>query len=756
MKKLLIVLLAFTLFFGSSCKQTVISKNEKLPVDYVNPYMGNISHLLVPTYPTIHLPNSMLRVYPERADYTANQLHGLPLVVTSHRGSSAFNLSIAKLNDKETALSPVISYSYDNEVITPYFYSVFLDQIGADVRFAPSHQSAIYDITMSEKDHFALLFNSKYGELKFDGNAVTGYQQIENTSTNIYIYIETNLTPIRKRILDGSGLNNSIALGKNACVVLEFEKETPQVKVRYGISYISTDQAKKNLSREILDFNLEKVAQQGREIWNKKLGKIKVSSDDENYKTIFYTSLYRTYERMICISEEGKYYSAFDGKIHDDNGSPFYTDDWIWDTYRAAHPLRVIIEPKKEVDMINSFIRMAEQMPNFWMPTFPEVTGDSRRMNSNHGVATVIDSYNKGLRGFDLGKAYLACKAAITEKTLAPWSGSKADNLSVFFKVNGYIPALREGEIETVPEVNHFERRQPVAVTLGTVYDEWCLAQIAKQLNLKEDYEYFLKRSLNYRTIFNPETHFFHPRDKNGNFIMPFSYEYSGGLGARNTYGENNAWIYRWDVPHNIADLVDLMGGSELFVKELERMYNTPLGKSKFEFYSQLPDQTGNVGQFSMANEPSLHIPYLYNYAGQPWLTQKRIHTLVNQWFRNDLMGLPGDEDGGGMSAFVVFSLIGFYPVTPGLPVYVIGSPFFEDVKIDLGNNKSFTVHCSNYGKDNKYIQSARLNGKDWNKSWFTHQEMMQGGSLELVMGNKANRQWASLPSSIPPSYNLE
>ncbi len=751
-KNLVFLLFTFTLTI-SSCQQPSTPINEKEPVDYVNPFIGNISHLLVPTYPTIHLPNSMLRAYPERGDYTGNQLYGLPIAVTSHRGCSAFNLSIARLSDTNPIATPVISYSYDNEIIKPYYYSVFLDEMGADVKFAPSHQSAIYDITLSKKDGFVLLLNSKNGELKFDGNAVTGYQQIDNFATNIYIYLETNLTPIKKSVLGGSGLNSTVASGKNACVKLEFEENTSQIKVRYGISFISTDQAKKNLYREIFDYNLEKVAEEGRAIWNEKLGKIKVSGDDENYKTIFYTALYRTYERMISISEDGKYYSASDNKVHNDNGSPFFTDDWIWDTYRAVHPLRVLIEPKMEVNIINSFIRMAEQTPDFWMPTFPEITGDSRRMNSNHGVATVIDAYNKGLRGFDLSKAYLACKGAITEKTLAPWSGMKAGKLDEYFKLNGYIPALCDGEKETIAEVHPFERRQPVAVTLGTVYDEWCLAQMAKQLNLKKDYEYFLNRSLNYRKIFNCETHFFQPRDEKGNFITPFSYEYSGGIGARNTYGENNAWIYRWDVPHNIADLVKLMGGSNAFVNELERMYNTPMDKSKFEFYAQLPDQTGNVGQFSMSNEPSMHIPYLYNYAGQPWRTQKRIHGLIDEWFRNDLMGVPGDEDGGGMSAFVVFSMMGFYPVTPGLPVYVIGTPFFEHIEFEIGNQKKFEISCENYNKENKYIQSATFNGKDWNKSWFSHAELMQGGILKFVMGNKANRQWASSPESVPPSY---
>ena len=197
------------------------------------------------------------------------------------------------------------------------------------------------------------------------------------------------------------------------------------------------------------------------------------------------------------------------------------------------------------------------------------------------------------------------------------------------------------------------------------------------------------------------------------------------------------------------------MGGNESFIDEMERMYDTPLGKGKYTFYAQFPDHTGNVGQFSMANEPSLHIPYLYNYAGQPWKTQKRIRNLLNQWFRNDLMGVPGDEDGGGMTAFVVFSQLGFYPVTPGLPMYVIGSPTFKNAKIHLGNGNTFEIVCHNYSPDNKYIQSAKLNGKEWDKSWFHHTDLINGGTLELTMGLHPNKQWATQKESLPPSFEL-
>ncbi|MFA6834658.1 MAG: GH92 family glycosyl hydrolase [Bacteroidaceae bacterium] len=729
----------------------------KTPVDYVNPYIGNISHLLVPTFPTIHLPNSMVRVYPERENFTSNRISGLPLIVTSHRGASAFNLS--PFDGELENVGGVLNYGYDNEIIKPYYYQVDLDDYGIEVKYAPSHQAGMYVINFDKQNINScphLIFNTRDGEIQVEGRTISGYQELQN-NTRVFIFLETDIAPVAvgTSVAGGIDTTKKLTSGKNAHFVLRFSESDKQIKVRYGVSLISEEQAKKNLRREINHYDLDRLIQVGRELWNSTLGKINIEGDAEDEKTVFYTSLYRTYERMICISEDGQYFSAYDNQIHDDKGEPFYVDDWIWDTYRATHPLRVIIEPEMEVNMINSFIRMAEQMDNFWMPTFPEVTGDSRRMNSNHGVATVIDAYKKGLRGFDLEKAYEACKNAITEKTLAPWSSKPAGELDHFYKEKGYFPALAQGEKETIPEVHNWEKRQPIAVTLGTVYDEWCLAQIAKELGEVDDYNYFIERSKNYRKVFNRETGFFHPKDQQGSFIEPFDYRFSGGLGARHAYDENNGWVYRWDVPHNVADLIELLGGKEKFVQGLEDMFSEPLGKSRYEFYANLPDHTGNVGQFSMGNEPSMHIPYLYNYAGEPWRTQKRVYNLLKQWFRNDLMGIPGDEDGGGLTSFVVFSQLGFYPVTPGLPMYVIGTPRFEKVTMQIGNGKSFEIVCLNYSPEHKYIQSARLNGEVWNKSWFSHDDLMKGGKLELVMGKKPNKHWASSEDAIPPSFEM-
>lgn len=723
------------------------------PIEYVNPYIGNISHLLVPTYPTIHLPNSMMRVYPERADFTGDRLGGLPLIVTGHRRSSSFNLSPFQGNEKE--LQPIIPLSYDQENLKPYRYQVYLDEQHVSVDFAPAKQSAVYNLSFEKGDAPAfIVFNSRNGELKWDGKSISGYQHVEaeESDTKVYLYAEVDKAPEKVGALSEGTIQTgkSEVDGINAAIALQFPSQVGNVGIRYGVSFIDEKQARKNLEREIKGFDVDAIAKVARDAWNEALGKIEIKGGTDDDKQVFYTSLYRCFERPVCISEDGRYYSAYDGKVHDDEGSPFYVDDWIWDTYRGAHPLRSLLAADKEGYILNSYLLMAEQMGTNWMPTFPEVTGDSRRMNSNHGVAAIIDAYRKGVSHFDLAKAYDACRKAIEEKTLIPWSGKPAGWLDDFYKEHGYIPALRSGEKETVANVSIWEKRQPVAVTLGTAYDQWCLSQIAQELGKEEEANHYLKCSYNYRNLFNPETHFFHPKDKEGKFIYPLDYRYDGGLGARDYYDENNGYVYRWDVQHNIGDLVKLVGGNEAFSAALDSMFNTPMGMSKWQFYSFLPDHTGNVGMFSMANEPSMHVPYLYNYAGKPWLTQKRVRQLLNQWFRNDLMGVPGDEDGGGLASFVVFSQLGFYPVTPGMPCYNIGSPVFSHIKIKLSNGSVFEIKANNASTENKYIQSAKLNGKELNQPWFNHDDMANGGLLELEMGPKANKSWGT--ATPPPS----
>ena len=718
-------------------------------VDYVNPYIGNISHLLVPTFATIQLPNSLMRIYPTRGDYTSELLDGLPVVVTNHRERSAFRISVTQGGE----LKPVIRTNWDQERVTPYSYYVEIDNNSIDVSLAVSHQSAIYDFEFQNPDEPAtVIVTSDNGAMNVHDNRAEGYQQL-SSNMRIFFSGEFSVKPIESGVLrDGSiQADQNRAEGRQSCVAFRFPAGTRKISLRYGISLIGETQAYYNLNREQKGFNRKAVEAEGRRVWNETLGHIQIKGGTEDQKTVFYTSYYRTFERPVCLSEDGRYFSAFDGKVHFDDGMPFYTDDWIWDTYRAAHPLRALIFPKAEEDIISSYLLMAEQMGTQWMPTFPEMTGDTRRMNSNHGVAMVADALYKGLR-VDADRAFEYCRKGIEEKTLAPWCGKHAGWIDDFYKQHGYIPALREGEEETDPNVHGFEKRQPVAVTLGTSYDEWCLSRIAQWRGDEDARKKYLQLSYNYRHLWNPETKFFHPKDQDGAFLPNFDYRFGGGLSARNAYDENNGWTYRWDVQHNLADLAHLMGGREQMVAYLDQTFAEDMGRGKREFYYHLPDQTGNIGQFSMANEPSLHIPYIYNYGGAPWKTQKRIRQCLKTWFRNDVMGIPGDEDGGGLTSFVVFSSMGFYPVTPGLPIYNIGSPLFEDVQVSLPSGKVFRIIAKNCNDTNKYIQSARLNGKQWNKPWFSHDDIKNGGTLELKMGPKPNIHWGADQESMPPS----
>ncbi len=694
------------------------------PVDYVNPYIGNISHLLVPTFPTVQLPNSLLRVYPERADYTSEYLNGLPIIVTNHRERSAFKFSVSQSREA----SFVIPVNYDNEHLTPYGFSVDLEDNSIRAEYALSSQSAIYRLSYSPEKALTVVLSSADGGVNADGCVVEGCQHLDGVTT-VYVYMEFDREPDSCEMMYG---------GKS--VAMTFSGR--ELRARYGVSLISCGQAKANLLREISSFDVEALASEGRRIWNRTLGRMEVKGDEER-KSVFYSSYYRTFERPVCLSEDGRYWSACDGAVHEDGGVPFYTDDWCWDTYRAAHPLRVLMDSVMEENILSSYLRMAEQMGTGWMPTFPEITGDSRRMNSNHSIAMFADAIAKGLR-VDVDKAFAAGNAALLEKTLCPWCGNAAGELGRFFWSRGYMPSLREGEKETDPNVHPFEKRQSVAVSLGTYYDCWCMSLIAQTAGETEAAGRYMRMSEGYRNLFNPATLFFHPKDADGNWIEGMDYDFPGGMGAREYYDENNAWVYRWDVQHNIPSLIGLMGGNDNFIRELDRMFATPMGRSKFEFYAKLPDHSGNIGQFSMANEPSLHIPYLYNYAGAPWKTQKRIRQMLDTWFRNDLMGVPGDEDGGGLTSFVVFSSLGFYPVTPGKAEYAIGSPVFEESKIHLAGGRTFRIVARNVSDDNKYIVSARLNGRPLDKAVLSHDDIVAGGTLELEMSNVPNKLWGN------------
>ena len=725
------------------------------PVDYVNPNIGGISPLLQTTVPLVDLPNGMMRIHRLPGNYQAEKVDGYPFILCGHRNGTAGLLMPTAGTVSANRRDWQSYYDHDYEVCTPYYYSVWLEDPDVNLEFTVGEKSSYYQVAWNRNEQKNILLGvTTRGSFNvIDNNTVEGYELYRN-NIKVYFYIKTEKGFSSGFLMDNKNVETpgiKVMEGVRPSLSLTFDvAEKEKVGVKMGVSFVDAGQAKLNLENEIPNWNFESLKTSGREKWNNALGKIEVKGGTEDQKTVFYTALYRTYERMVNISEDGRYYSGYDDTVHTDNGTPFYVDDWMWDTYLAAHPLHAMINPDLEALKIESYVRMYEQ--SGWMPSFPILFGDNPAMNGHHSAAIIADAYFKGIRDFDIEKAYEGLKKNAMEATMLPWRNGPMCSLDTFYLENGYYPALNPGEKETVARVHSFEKRQAVAITLGHSFDDWCLAQLAKALNKNDDYEYFLKRSHNFENLFNHETGFFAPRTADGNWVKDFNVKHSGGPGNRDYYDENNGWTYLWSVQHDVAGLVDLLGGRDKFIAKLDQLFIEDLGMSKYAYWAQFPDATGNVGQFVMGNEPSLHIPYLYNYAGAPWKTQKRIRSLLDTWFTNSPFGIPGDEDGGGLSGFVVFSSIGIYPVTPGMPVFNIGSPVFTDVTVKLQNNKTFRVIARNSSRENKYVQSAILNGNEWNKPWFTWDEIKNGGELVLEMDSRPNYNWGADPDDVPPS----
>ena len=715
---------------------SAFAQGQRSHLSFVDPTIGGVGIILEPTRPTVHLPNSMLRTFPMRKDQLDDQISFFPLTVTSHRLSSVFAVMPLSGTADETIWNR--RSMYGQEITSPYYYRTSFLETGDAVEFTPGAKSGYFRFTFhrSEGHYLRLSVINSEGEIETAGKrTLTGTESFSGMKAYFYAESDKEIKEIKYRVPSDKKM-----------LLIDFGKKPQTVSFRYGVSYISVEQAKQNLLKEIPRWNFNAVKNNALEVWRKTLSQINVQGGTVAQKRVFYSALYRCYERMVDINEYGKYYSAFDHNVHESN-EPFYVDNWIWDMYNALEPLYVILNPEMETYKIKSYVAMYEQ--SGWMPSFALVFGDWPAMTGNHAAAWMADAWFKGLTNFDLKKAYEGLKKNSLEATLLPWNNGPATSLDSFYTKNGYMPGLRPGEMETVKEVhNDWEKRQSVSVTLENSYDDWCIAQLAPLSGHPEDRDLFLRRAAFYKNVYRAEKGFVWPKDAEGNWIDPVDPKLAG----REYFTENNAYTFNWQVKHDLSGLFELMGGRQQAEAKLDQLFREDLGLPKFKFWYTQPDASGLVGQFVMGNEPSFHIPYIYNYLGAPWKTQKRIRMLIDTWFTDNVFGFPGDEDGGGMSSFVVFSMMGFYPVTPGIPIYNIGSPVFNRISIHLPNGKTFVVIAKHNSAENKYIQSAALNGVPRGKPWFTHNELLRGGTLELVMGNQPNVHWGNREEDAPPS----
>lgn len=697
-------------------------ENRKSILDYVDPTIGGVGLILEPTRPLVHLPNSMLRVHPLKKDELDDRVAGFPLTVVSHRIGSAFSFSpvFAEGDPWQAAIDIHAQEAH------PYCYEV-VDATNYDrVAVTPAAKSGVFRITNADQStthrlRFSVI--NATGFIKPEGeSAFAGEEDYNGMKVFFYATVNGKIQGTDEQGTEQK--RNLLATVKSANGVLEMQ---------YGISFISIAQAKANLEIEIADKGFEATRSEAIDVWRDALSKINVVGSD-THKRVFYTALYRTYERMVDINEHGQYFSGFDQRVHTSD-EPFFMDNWVWDSYIAHHPLNMILDPEKDQAMIRSYIEMYKQ--SGWMPSFAVVFGDWPAMVGNHASAWMADAWAKGLRDFDVETAYEGLRKNSLEATLIPWRNGPPSELDDFFNEHGYMPGLAPGEPETVDRVDpNWEKRQAVSVTLENSFSDWCIAQLAEPAGQSGEEPLFLKRAQFYRNVFREDRGMVWPKNAAGEWVEP----YDPSLSGREYFTEVNAYTYNWHVKHDLDGLFGLMGGKQAAEAKLDQLFRQDLGLSKWKFWAIQPDASGLVGQFVMGNEPSLHIPYLYNYLGSPWKTQKRIRMLIDTWFTDNVFGMPGDEDGGAMSAWVVFSMMGFFQVTPGIPTYTIGSPSFEEVTIQLPNGKEFKVIARGNSTANIYVQEARLNGTPLDGLFFTHEQLLTGGVLELQMGDKPNK----------------
>lgn len=631
-------------------------------------------------------------------------------------------------------------FSHEKEIATPSYYSVYLEDYKINTELTGLSRSAVMRFTFDgEGEQYIIIEpNSDEGQgyifIDTEKKEITGYNPVhriyqgwgmeagfsghfvirfEDAFDSFGVWEDSTLYENRKDIT-----GNKTNIG--AWVKLSSKRKDIQVKV--GTSFSSIEHARKNLQAEIGTNNFDQVRKESSKIWNESLSRILVKGGTDEQKTKFYTALYSTHFLPRTFSDVDGSYPRFDtGKeILNTKGSTYYCDFSQWDTYRAVHPLFTILDPKRNGDMANSLVLKAEQ--GGWLPIFPSWNSYTAAMIGDHCVSMLGDAIMKDIPGFDYEKAYNAMRKnafEVNTDSVSYRDGKGRRAMESYLKYN-YIPL--EDEV-----LDAFHKREQVSRTLEYAYDDYVLAQVAKKLGKTEDYEALIKRAQNYRNVIDPETGYARGRYADGRWFEDFDPNKFVSFIC-----EGTPYHYTWYVPQDVAGLMEQMGGRDRFISRLDNFFEN--------------------GYYWHGNEPGHHISYLFAYAGEPWKTQKWVHDIINREYFTTPDGHCGNEDAGQMSAWLVFSMVGFYPVCPGMPYYVIGSPTFEESVITLENGKTFTIQAKGASDKNIYIQSALLNGKEYNKSYIYHEDIMKGGVLSFVMRDSPNKAWGSNIESIPPS----
>lgn len=740
---------------------------------YVNPFLGTDDH--GHTFPGAALPGGLVQLGPDTDvkgwdwcsgyHYSDSSVMGFSHLHRSGMGAGDWGDILLMPTTGPLKVEPGAKdkpgegyrsrFSHDQEEASAGYYAVTLKDYGIKAQLTLTERAGFHKYTFpkSEASHILIDMNHGIGdkctgsEIRIVSNTeIEGHRGSKGfvKNQNVYFFAKFN-KPFKtfgtwedKKIKSGSKEGSGIQTGAYVDYVTA-EREVVEVKV--GISYTSIAQARLNLETEIPQWNFDQVKEAAHAKWNKALSKIEIvldkaddaKSSKQKFET-FYTALYHSLLFPAIFSDADGKYMGLDNEVHTTNGFTYRSDMSLWDTFRAEMPLLTLIDPQRSNDAINTMINQYQQ--GGWLPT-PQQFGNSytNDMIGDHPVVVILDAYRKGIRSFDLQKAYEAVRKNAMETPPADHRSRGRIGLEYYLKL-GYVP--------------YDKIRESVSRTLEYAFNDWCVAQLAKEAGKMEDYELFMKRACNYKNVMDQSTGFARPKDSNGKWLDPFDPKFVG-QGKDRHYTEANAWQYTLFVPHDVQGVINLAGGRPNFVAKLDTLFTT-----SSEIKSTVSDITGLIGQYAHGNEPGHHTVYLYNYTGVPWKTQNMARKVMDDLYTSGPAGLCGNEDMGQMSAWYVLSSMGFYPVAPGQNVYSIGSPLFSKVIIHLdksfGNSEKFVIETHNGSKANKYIQSATLNGKPLNKPWFDHSEIKNGGTLVFVMGAEPNKSWGSEVSAAPPS----
>jgi len=616
-------------------------------------------------------------------------------------------------------------YSHEKEQAAPGYYFVHIERYNIDAHLTATERVGIHRYQYNEGGNSKVVVDLRYGtgwdqirqgKLEQTGpNTMSGLRFSRGWANDQQVYFHTEFS---KEIKSFEIISSHERQGE-VTAVIEFEGNG-ELHVKTAISPVSIEGAKSNLAAEAANLDFDKARAQAEAKWNRELAKIKIETPDMADKRTFYTALYHTMIAPSLFNDVNGDYRGADKNIHQGNGQETYTTFSLWDTYRAAHPLFTLVQQERVNDFINSMLAIYKQQGK--LPIWHLHGNETNTMVGYSAVPVIADAYLKGFREFD---AELAFEAMKTSALLDERGGD-------FVKSQGYIPA--DSQVESV------------ARGMEYAIDDWALAAMAKAMGKTEDAELFAKRAKYYQNYFDPSTGFMRGKMSDGTWRTPFNPISSQH--REDDYCEGNAWQYTWLVPHDVEGLIELFGTEEAFVTKLDSLFS--IESIKVEGASA--DITGLIGQYAHGNEPSHHISYMYAWAGQQWKSAEKAREICTTMYNDKPDGLCGNEDCGQMSAWYVFSSMGFYPVNPANGAYVFGSPLFDSAEIALPEGKTFRVVAENNSKENLYIQSATLNGKPYEKTFITHKDIMNGGELVFQMGSTPNMEYGKKPDSRPKS----